>query len=449
MPDDPRRDLQEVVDSIRIDTGVPGIAAGVLLDGDRLIATSGVANAESGHAVVPATMFQVGSISKTFTGALVMLCAQEGLLALDDPIAKYLPALDRVAPNLMLGSTTVEQTLSHTAGFDGDHLLVQREGRRIEALADARRLFEPGRGWSYSNAGFTVAGAVVEAVTAQPFEQAMRSRVLAPLGITGAYRADDVITRDVAAPHWVHGTDRYVIRGAGWQPGWELEPLDHAPGGLIASVEDLLVWCGLHLDGRASSGQPVLSSESLTRLHTPVVQASREVGIGLDWFVKQIAGATVMGHGGVTAGYVSDLLIVPSARLGVVVCTNSTGGAVAITRIRRWVLAHLAGLVETDPVDQSDSAPDLAAVCGRYGHAFGMLTVEAGPTPASVVVRTEPRRDVAWQPPADPPALCRFSAPDTIFSVDGEPRSLGRFTWGGDGRAASLTWHERMAPRID
>jgi CubicO group peptidase (beta-lactamase class C family) len=144
---------------------------------------------------------------------------------------------------------------------------VDRSAKMIADLRSARRLFEPGTGFSYSNAGFSVVAAVVEAVSGEPFEAFVRGRFLRPLGMTTAcFRADDAITHRVAALHLVVGGKAVVVRGAGWQPGWELGRVDWGAGGLIASLAHLLAWCRFQLSGAAADGTRVLSAESLARV---------------------------------------------------------------------------------------------------------------------------------------------------------------------------------------
>jgi CubicO group peptidase (beta-lactamase class C family) len=100
--------------------GVPGAVAGLLVGDDRYIAAHGVTNVEYPRPASSATLFQVGSITKTFTSAAVMVLVQEGLLALDDPVARHLPDLG-AATGLDFEAITVERALSHQTGFDGDH----------------------------------------------------------------------------------------------------------------------------------------------------------------------------------------------------------------------------------------------------------------------------------------------------------------------------------------
>ena len=440
--------LDEALHDVASDLAVPGATVGVWVGDEFHVATYGETNVEYPRAVSPATLFQVGSISKTFTSTLMMMLVEDGLISLEDPVARHLPALAGQA-GLDTESMTIEHLLSHQSGFDGDHLFTHDSTAGLGALRGARRLFDPGDGFSYSNAGFSMAGVVIEAVTGRVFNQFMRERLLHPLGMDSAtYFADDAITYEVAIPHWVYDRTAYVIRGAGWQPGWQLEPIDHAPGGLIASMEHLLTWCRFQRDGTASDGTALLSQESLTRLHTPVVEANFRTGIALDWYVRTIDGVTTYGHGGLTAGYASDLLVVPDRDVAFVALTNSTNGGELTQRMRQWALAHYATITETDPTPNPVAAPDPACVTGRYIHPYSLLDVTAGDDPGTIVV-TPVRRtdDVTWQPPIDPPTTCAFVDRDTIVTLDNGPASVG--TFGFDGTTASwLTWHDRRAPRV-
>jgi len=341
--------------------GVPGAVVGVAVGDRSWVATHGVASVEHPSPITAATRFQVGSVTKTFTSAVVMLLAREGRLSLADPVAWHLPDLADET-GLDTEAITIEVALSHQAGFDGDHLLVAADSGTagLSSLRAARRLFPPGGQFSYSNAGFSIVGAVIESVVGAPFADVVRSRLLRPLGMKGAgFRADDVITYPVAAPHWVADGEAFVIRGGGWQPGWELEPLDHAAGGLVANVEHLLAWARFQSTGRARDGGELLGRADLARLHTPVVRADSVTSIGLDWFVRDIDGARSIGHGGTTAGYQTDLVVLPELEVAFVGLTNATNGSWLNDEMRRWALHHFAGLRDAplSPDPWTGSAP--------------------------------------------------------------------------------------------
>jgi CubicO group peptidase (beta-lactamase class C family) len=430
---------------------VPGAAAGVLVGDECVTAAFGVTNVEYPSPVTPASLFQVGSITKTFTSAAVMLLVEDGRLALEDPVARHLPELGP-ATGLDFEAITIERALSHQAGFDGDHLFVAREWDDLTTLAGARRLFPPGTGYSYNNAGFSIAGAIISAISGQTFESFVKERLLRPLGMTSAsFTADEAITYPVTTPHWVNGDQAHVIRGAGWQPGWELGPVDRPAGGLIASVEHLMTWCRFQASGTSLDGSAVLSRAGLERLHAPIVNANRIEDIALDWFVWDVDGARAIGHGGLTAGYASDLVVVPERDFAFVGLTNGTNGEEVNDAVRRWALERFADLCERDPEPDPTLPIEPERFSGRFVHAFSILSVTPGSTPGTIVLTASRREDVdGWQPPVDPPFTCAFFAPDHAVSIQpaGSPRVV-RFGFDDDGRVAWLLWGSRRAPRVD
>ena len=428
--------------------GVPGAAAGVLVGGEVATASVGVTNVEHPLPVTDTTLFQVGSITKTFVSTAILLLAEEGKLALDDPVGKHVSTL-RERTGLDTDAITIEHLLSHQSGFDGDHLILGRIPDSLDELADARRLFPPGTGVSYNNAAFSIAGEVIAAVSGTSFETFIDERVLQPLDIKGWFTADEVITHRVAAPHFVIGDSVGVVRGTGWQPGWGLGPIDRAAGGLITSVVGLLAWARFQLDGTVADGSTLLSLASRQRAHTPVVHLDRWTGIGLDWFVITSEGGTTIDHGGLTLGYCSSLVLAPKADVAVVCLTHATNGAAVNQAIRRWALERYAGIVERDPEPDPTVTVDTTRFAGRFLYAFAQLTISAGERPNTLTVMSSRRDDIdGWKPPPDPPMTLAFVDDRHAVTLDAPgPQRWTQFGFDDDGRAAWLTWGSRRATR--
>lgn len=422
--------------------GVPGATAGVLVGGEAHTASVGITNVEHPLPVTDTTLFQVASITKTFVSTGILLLAEEGKLSLDDPVGKHLPDLAG-RTGLDTDAITVEHLLSHQAGFDGDHLFVGRIPDSLDQLATARRLFEPGTGVSYNNAAFSIAGEVITVASGTPFETFIRERLLQPLEIRGYFTADECITERVAAPHFVSRGKTSVLRGTGWQPGWELSAVDRAAGGLITSVDGLLKWARFQL----GDGGGLLSKASLERMHTPLVWLDRFTGIGLDWFVQGRAAD----HGGLTVGYCSTLVLVPDADVAVVCLTHATTGGVVNQTIRRWALAEHAGVVERDPDPDPSVVIDASQFVGRFLYPFAQLTITAGEQPNTLLVTSSQREDVdGWKPPPAPPMTLAFVDDRHTVTLDAPgPQLTSQWGFGGDGRAEWLTWSSRRAVRND
>lgn len=441
-------ELQAVLQAAVDEHGVPGAAAGLLIDGETHTASVGVTNVEHPLPVTDTTLFQVASVTKTFVSAGILLLAEEGKLSLDDPVAKLLPTLHEET-GLDTDAITIEHLLSHQAGFDGDHLFVGRMPESLDQLATARRLFEPATGVSYNNAAFSIAGEVIAAVAGQSFESFTKVRLLEPLGITGYFTADEAITHRVAAPHHVAGGRTFVVRGSGWQPGWELAGIDRAAGGLVTSVTGLLAWARFHLDGKAQDGSQLLSKESLDRMHSAVASLDRWIDIGLDWFIIRSDGGTAIDHGGLTMGYCSVLVLAPEKGVAVVCLTHATNGGAVNQAIRRWALERYAGIVERDPQPDPSISIDASRFEGRFLYPFAQLTLTAGEEPNTLVVASSRRDDVdGWKPPPDPPLTLAFVDERHAVTTDAPgPQRWTQFGFGDDGRAAWMTWGSRRATR--
>jgi CubicO group peptidase (beta-lactamase class C family) len=324
---------------------VPGIAVGLLLDGVSLTAVDGVRELGRGEPVSPHDVFRIASISKPFAATLAMTLVQDGLLELDEP-----PAGART-------EATLGQLLSHQGGLacewpspidafgtDDDALL------RLAEEEPPRLPFEPGELFSYSNVGFWLVGGAIARACRTTFEDAIRDRVLEPLGLEST-RYDP--------EHPVPGHDQTVPGGDEHTPVEHNYPRVRRPsGGLWSTVDDLLRFAGHHLGGPGP-----LTPASVQELRRPVVSAPGfEQGLG--WSLQDRAGRTSAEHAGSAAGYESLLLLVPSERLAFAALTNSSRGSAAI----RDVLDRI-GLAPRVPEEFPLEPEELGAFAGGYDGA--------------------------------------------------------------------------------
>lgn len=191
-PDDPPKTFAlEAIDAyvkaqVR-ESGYPGLSLAIVREGKIVFAKGyGKRSLESGDPVDPDTMFAVGSVTKQFACACILLLAEEGKLSVDDKVAKYYPALTSA------GKITLYDLMTHTSGYPDfypldfvDRRLVKsvREDALLARYAGAKLDFEPGTRWSYSNTGYVLLGRVVEKVSGKPFRQFLKERILDPLGM--------------------------------------------------------------------------------------------------------------------------------------------------------------------------------------------------------------------------------------------------------------------------
>ena len=421
---------------------VPGVALG-LIEGDREhVATFGTTNIEHPLPITEDTLFQIGSTTKTVTATIVMRLVEAGKLDLDAPVRAYLPNL-RLADPDVAGRVTLRHLLSHTGGWVGDFFLDTGTGRDAIRRAVARmrtlqQLTPLDTVWHYNNAGFYIAGRIVEAVTRKPYEQVARQWVLGPLGMTMSFfTAEEAITYRVAVGHNNYpGEDG--SRPATVARPWAL-PRNAAPvGTIISTVRDQLRYAHFHMgDGTAPDGTRLLSPESMRLMQTPRVEASNGEHFGIGWFLRDMNGTWQVRHGGATNGQLSAFVLVPSRQWAITILTNADQGRAFNTEITNWALEHYIGY-QTPKDDPIDSAPeDLQPYVGRYTGIVVDLQIVL--KDGKLILEHDFKQALPGQemPPPEPPITLARYAPDKLIMLDGPLpgthlefiREAGRITW--------------------
>ncbi len=275
----------------------------------------GMANVELSVPVTDSTVFEIGSISKQFVSAAVMLLVQEIRLELDDPIHKYLPDL----PSEWLG-VTVRHLLTHTSGIpDYEEILTydvygfRLTPEQVIQSAHSRPMdFAPGEGWYYSNTGYFLLSMIVERVEGQPLGRVLQYRIFDPLGMTQTRMADpEAIIPHRASGYWVNKVGELINR----RPTETSSTL--GAGGILTSAYDLAKW------DEALYGERLLSAESKAAMWTPVVLPDGEsVGYGFGWGVGDYEGLPLQSHGGQVAGFVANLSRFPQQEAAIIVFLN-------------------------------------------------------------------------------------------------------------------------------
>jgi CubicO group peptidase (beta-lactamase class C family) len=357
---------------------VPGVAVGVLRDGVRETAGFGVCSLETGQPVSADTLFQIGSITKVFTTTLVMRLVDDGALDLDTPVISYLPEL-RLADEQAQRTVTLRHLLTHTAGFYGDHFENFGMGddalaRYVASLHTLRQQTAPGELWTYNNAGFSLAGRVVERVLAMRYERVMRERIFAPLGLTRSFFfAHEAIVYPVAVGHnqVTPGADEHEVARRYPLPGG-VGPA----GAIISNVGDLLTFAQLHMGDGTWNGERMLSEASLWAMQTVQVKAANFAeAYGLGWAIQNIDGTAVLEHGGSTNGFQAKLRVVPSHGFAIAVLTNSSRGGALNDAVTKWALERYCGL-RARALEQTElPAERLERLAGVYMNPQGEVTL--------------------------------------------------------------------------
>lgn len=298
------------------DQGYAGLALTIIRDGKVVLAKGyGKRLVEEGTPVEPETPFAVGSVTKQFTCACILLLAEEGKLSIDDRVVKYAPKLTRAS------DITLHDLMTHLSGYPDFYPLDFVDRRLVKPIlpedllaeyAGARLDFEPGERWSYSNTGYTLLGHVVTKVSGKPFGQFLKERILDPLGMThSAFEP---------GPEIKGRTKGYTSFALG-----PLEPAEpeasgwlYAAGGLWASAPDLGRWDLALMGGR------VLKPESYRIMTTPrALKSGHTTGYGCGLNVRQIGGETVLIHGGAVSGFLSVNALIPRTKSAVILLTNT------------------------------------------------------------------------------------------------------------------------------
>jgi D-alanyl-D-alanine carboxypeptidase len=304
-------------------TGVPSASIAVV-QGGRIVylRAYGEARLSPPTAAQPAMRYSVGSISKQFTVAAVLLLAEEGKLQLDDPVAKYLPDLTRAR------EVTLRMILSHTSGYQDywpeDYVMTSMmapttAAHILEVWGKKPLDFDPGTKWQYSNTNFVIAGEVVEQVSGMPLFRFLESRVFGPLGL----RSVDDSDAGPLPPTDPLGYYRHALgplrpapqEGAGWM---------FAAGELAMPARDLALWDISLID------RSLLKPASYAEMFKPVLlKNGASTGYGLGLFIGSRDGHPMLEHSGEVSGFVSENIVFPADRAAIVVLTNEDASAAA------------------------------------------------------------------------------------------------------------------------
>ncbi|WP_333776963.1 serine hydrolase domain-containing protein [Streptomyces sp. IBSBF 3136] len=451
------QELAEAVASRAKEFEIPGAAVGVLVDGVEITACHGVTNVEQPQPVDDRTLFHLASLSKTFTATAVMRLAQEGRLELGATVRSYVPEL-RLADELATAEITVLNLLNHTSGLDWNLIDLRPEDVSLAAfvarMAELPLIAKPGARASYSQAGYNLLGRVVEKVTGQPFEQAMRELVLEPAGLTNTfYGLDDVIIRRFAVGH--NRSEDGELRLAHPWKSWPAGVLGNDPGGgAISAVSDLLRWARFQL----GSGEGVLPTEVLDQMKEPTVDlrgSSLGHAFGLGWFLKDVGGVRTVGHGGSGNCQYSDLLIVPERNFAVVALANAGPVGYPFTQaVLQWALERYLGVVEQDPEPSPYDVARAREVVGRYTN--GAMNLDVADTGDGLTLAVEIKPEIRSgsaddMPPDLPPAAMGFlsrDGDDYIVTEGGLKGQRGYFSREDSGTVTGVDLAGRLFTRL-
>jgi CubicO group peptidase (beta-lactamase class C family) len=324
-----------------------GVSLALVQDGKLAhVRGYGKSDLAGGRAVLPDTLFAIGSITKQFTCTCILLLAEEGKLSIHDKVAKYYPRLTRA------GDIELYDLMTHLAGYPDYYPLDFVDRRMFKPIAADQLLqeyatlkldFEPRTRWSYSNTGFIILGRVVEKVSGEPFGAFLERRLLKPLGMEHTVFEPTPHRPDLATGYTAYALGPMELAHLE-QPRWLF-----SAGGIYSTATDLAKWDLALMDGK------VLKPVSYGLLTTSARLANgtlADYGCGLS--VHEVQGQTVLTHGGAVGGYVAHNALIPGTRSALVVLTNSEE-FLSTPPMYHWLMQPLLK-VETGSAEKQKSA---------------------------------------------------------------------------------------------
>jgi D-alanyl-D-alanine carboxypeptidase len=344
-----RAQIDRIASQVLEQRGIPSASVAVV-QGGKVVYTHayGLAHIAPDVPATPEMRYSIGSVSKQFTAAAILILQEQGKLSLDDAVGKYVPGLTRG------DEVTIRQILSHTSGYQDywpeDYLMtpMMKPGSAQQILdtwAKKPLDFEPGTKWQYSNTNYVIAGEIVEKVSGEKLFAFLGEHIFHPLGMKSVWDSDETKLTSTDATPYVRnalGPMRLAPKeGTGWM---------FAAGELAMTAHDLALW------DESLIAQSVLKPESYKEMFTEVkLKDGKGTGYGLGVEVQKRDGRRSIEHSGEVTGFVSDNEVLVDDGVAVAVLTNHmAGGAEEIAQL---VASTVAGSGK-----QSDSEKQALAI---------------------------------------------------------------------------------------
>lgn len=339
--DFPSAAVEEAIRKEFSEGGMPGAVVGVVL-GDEVVfeLVLGFRNLEKTEPMTAATLFQIGSITKSMTGTMAGALSQKGTLSFDQTLGRFLP--EEAPASAAVRALTLRQLASHSSGLP--RVAVNREdlpntpsvpkpysiAQLYAGLESTKLVFDPGQRAEYSNLGFALLGHALERAAGKSYDVLLSEVLCEPLGMTATcVYPSKVQAKQIAAHYWVR--DEPPVARDPWKFG---EVVGH--GGVISNMPDLAKYARLQW---STSETAPLDEATRIMLRTPIAETESGDHLGLGWFVHQMPGTTIVGHDGEVDGHSSSLAMLPDQKFAVIALVNRGGDAApTLTRaaLRAW-----------------------------------------------------------------------------------------------------------------
>jgi CubicO group peptidase (beta-lactamase class C family) len=306
---------------------IPGMAV-VVVQGHEVIYLNGfgVVSLDTQQTVTPQTIFDLASVSKSFTALGVLLLRDEGLVELDASVRQYLS--DFMPDKPQAAEITVRQLLNHTSGLPGEFSapLIFQDGKDAlqKIISNANRLKlnrEPGSSFEYADINYCLLGALIEEVSGLTFEDYMQQKIFSPLGM-----GNTTLYPEIAAA---------LDRADGHQPFYGGIIVRNIPvyrgalpaGWVMSCAEDIARWLIVHLNNGFIDGEQIIPAVTIEETHAVAVlyeEDGKKIGCGMGWLIDNSnEDISLVWHGGDTPNFTTDMLMLPQYETGIAVMINS------------------------------------------------------------------------------------------------------------------------------
>ena len=343
-----RARVDRIASQVLEQRGIPSASIAVVRGGKVIYTQAyGLAHLNPDVKATPEMRYSIGSVSKQFTAAAILILQEQGKLSLDDAVGKYVPGLTRG------NEVTIRQILSHTSGYQDywpeDYLMTpmmkpETAQQILDTWAKKPLDFEPGTKWQYSNTNFVIAGEIVEKVSGQKLMDFLGEHIFHPLGMKSVWDSDEIkLTAPDATPYVraALGPLRLAPKeGRGWM---------FAAGELAMTPHDLALW------DESLIARTVLKPESYKQMFTEVkLKDGKGTHYGLGVKVTERDGHRSIEHSGEVTGFVSDNEVLVDDGVAVVVLTNHMAGGAG--EIAQYVAAAVVGTGELSAAEKQTLA---------------------------------------------------------------------------------------------
>ena len=349
-----RDSLDSYVERALTQWQIPGVAVGIVKDGELVVAKGyGVRELGKPEKVDANTLFMIGSNTKAFTGTALALLEADGKLSLTDPVKKYLPRFD-MKDDWVENHLDLQDIVSHRIGmetFQGDFMYWTSDltsDQVIEKFGKLEPMYPLRTKWGYCNVGFLIAGKVIETVSGKTWAEVLKERIFTPLGMN----------RTIALSAGLPGTDNAAQAHSMVEGKTVVQPyglIDNlAPAGSISSsIEDMSHWVIAQLANGKYMGQEVIPANVIARTREPLSiegrRPSTSSGIrrhyglyGMGWELSDYDGREIVSHTGGVNGFVTSVTLMPEENLGIIVLTNTDMNGFYVALMREILDAYLA-----------------------------------------------------------------------------------------------------------